>query len=303
MFKEFKRFKGFTWFRFNGFTACAVLAAWCLLIPVHAQQAPTATATASLAAAPDQQFTSGEATIRYRDIGSGAPIVFIHGYAGNLETLIGTANALPAANRKVALDVRGFGKSSKFGDAAKFGQRMVDDVVQLMDHLKIPRAHLVGHSMGALIAANVAARYPDRVSSAALVAGPFWGEPEITTETRRWTSELEGGRGLVSFLLWISPGMSPQMAASLNAGMLKSNDLPSLTEVMRSLPALSITSLPTDGNKVLLVAGTSDPLFPLSTAFAKRTSGAKMLEIQGGDHISVITNADAVKAMTAQLRP
>jgi pimeloyl-ACP methyl ester carboxylesterase len=64
-----------------------------------------------------------------------------------------------------------FGRSSKFGDADKFGQKMVDDVVQLMDHLNIQRAHLVGHSMGALIAANVASRYPNRVSTAALVAG------------------------------------------------------------------------------------------------------------------------------------
>ena len=268
------------------------------------QQAATATApaVATLATSPDQQFANGEVTLRYRDIGAGDPIVFIHGYAATLETMIGVANALPADHRKVALDVRGFGRSTKFGDASKFGQEMVDDVVKLMDHLKLQRAHLVGHSMGALIAANVAARYPARVSSASLVAGPFWGEPDITTESTRWTTELEGGKGLVNFMLWIMPSTSPQMATSMSAGMLKANDLPSLTAAMKALPKLSITSLPKDGNKVVLIAGTADPLFPLSTAFAKQTPGSKMVEIAGANHISVITAPEAVKTMTDQLR-
>jgi pimeloyl-ACP methyl ester carboxylesterase len=279
--------------------ACSLLFATTL--PGAAQQAATAPTIATLAAAPDQQFTAGDVTLRYRDVGAGDPIVFVHGYAANLDTLFGVANALPAEHRKVALDVRGFGRSTKSGDPAQFGQKMVDDVIALMDHLKIQRAHLVGHSMGALIAANVAARYPSRVATSSLVAGPFWGEAEFTTEAARWTSDLRNGNGLVNFLLWISPGINQQMAATMNAGMLKANDLPSLTASMEALPKLSITSLK-DGNKVLLIAGTVDPLFPLSTAFAQKTPGSKMLEVQGANHISVITHAEAVKAMTALLR-
>ena len=283
-------------------SVCAILVTALLLTTAHAQQPATATAVATLATAADQQFTAGDVTIRYRDIGTGDPIVFIHGYTAALESMIGVANALPPDYRKVALDVRGFGRSSKFGDADKFGQKMVDDVVQLMDHLNIQRAHLVGHSMGALIAANVASRYPNRVSTAALVAGPFWGEPDISTESKRWTTDLEAGNGLTNFMLWLLPGTDPKMATTMNAGIMKANDLPSLTASMRALPKLSITGLSKDGNKVLLVAGTVDPLFPLSTAFAKKTPGSTMLEVQGANHVSVIVNAEAVKAMTAQLR-
>ena len=273
------------------------------LLHASAPQVATATATASLATAADQQFTADGITLRYRDIGSGDPIVFIHGYTAALESLIGVANALPGDYRKVALDIRGFGRSTKFSEPSRFGQGMVDDVIRLMDHLNIQRAHLVGHSMGALIAANVVAKFPARVSTAALVAGPFWGEPDITTETKRWTTDLENGNGLLNFIQWLFPGMDPKAAAATNAGMMKANDLGSLTASMRSLPQLAITGLPKDGARVILVAGTADPLFPLSTAFAKQTPGAKMVEIAGATHITVIMAPETVKAITAQLQP
>jgi pimeloyl-ACP methyl ester carboxylesterase len=266
-------------------------------------QVATATATASLATAADQQLTADGVSLRYRDVGTGDPIIFIHGYTATLESMLGVANALPADYRKVALDIRGFGRSTKFSEPSRFGQGMVDDVIHLMDELKIQRAHLVGHSMGALIAANVVAKYPARVSTAAFVAGPFWGEPQITTESTRWTTDLENGNGLLNFFQWLFPGMDPKAAAATNAGTMKANDLGSLTAAMRSLPQLAITGLPKDGSRVLLVAGTADPLFPLSTAFAKQTPGATLVEIAGANHISVIMAPEAVKAITAQLQP
>ena len=266
-------------------------------------QVATATATASLATAADQQLTADGVSLRYRDVGTGDPIIFIHGYTATLESMLGVANALPADYRKVALDIRGFGRSTKFSEPSRFGQGMVDDVIHLMDQLNIQRAHLIGHSMGALIAANVVARYPARVSTAAFVAGPFWGEPQITTESTRWTTDLENGNGLLNFFQWLFPGMDPKAAAATNAGTMKANDLGSLTAAMRSLPQLAITGLPKDGSRVLLVAGTADPLFPLSTAFAKQTPGAKLVEIAGANHISVIMAPEAVKAITAQLQP
>lgn len=280
--------------------ACSLLITASLLA---AQQAATTPPAATLVNAADEQFSADGITIRYRDVGAGDPVLFIHGYTASLESMAGVANALPGEYRKVALDVRGFGRSTKSGDAAQFGQKMVDDVIRLMDHLKIQRAHLVGHSMGALIAANVAARYPSRVSTAALVAGPFWGESDFTTESMRWTTDLERGVGLVNFMKWLFPSMNEQAAQAVNAAVMKTNDRPSLIASMKALSKLSITGLDTDGSKILLVAGTGDPLFPLSTAFARQTRGSRMIEVQGADHVTVITSAEAVTARTAQLHP
>jgi pimeloyl-ACP methyl ester carboxylesterase len=269
----------------------------------QAPAAPAVVPAPTLANAPDQQVTADGVTLRYREHGQGTPIVLIHGYGVGLESMVGISRLLPGNSRKVALDVRGFGRSSKFAEPARFGQLMVDDVIRLMDHLKIQRAHLVGASMGALIAANVTARYPTRVISASLVAGPFYAdEAAFSRETGRWASDLESGAGLTNFMKWLFPAMKPEMAGTMSAGALKSNDLPSLIAVMKSLPKLAIAGLPGSGKTTLLVAGTEDPLFPLSTAFAKRSAGARMVEIPGGDHVSVLTHPEAVTAMHAMLR-
>lgn len=289
-----------------GLVACSLVASVALLTASASypqQGTAPAAAAATLTTAPDQQLAADGVTLRYRDTGSGAPIVLIHGYSAMLESMAGVAGALPDTYRKVALDLRGFGRSTKFADPARFGRLMVEDVVRLMDHLRIERAHVVGHSMGALIAANLAARHPDRVTTATLVAGPFYAdEATFAKETSRWTADLENGAGLTNFLLWLFPAMKPEMAAMANAGAMKANDLGSLTAVMRSLPQLAIAGLPKNGIRTLLVAGTGDPLFPLSTAFAKQSPGTRMVEIAGGDHVSVITNAAAVTAMRELLR-
>jgi pimeloyl-ACP methyl ester carboxylesterase len=273
--------------------------------PLAAQApAPAAVpAAVTLATVPDQQFTAGDVTLRYRDAGSGVPVVFIHGYSASLESMIGVSRALPDTYRKIAVDVRGFGRSSKFGEPARFGQLMVDDVIKLMDHLKIERAHLVGHSMGALIAANLVARYPARVMSASLLAGPFYpDEATFKGETARWVADLESGAGLTNFLKWLLPAMKPEMAGMANAQSMKANDLPSLIAVLKSLPALALAGLKTNGDKTVLVAGTGDPLFPLSVALSKQTPGTRLVEVAGGDHVNVLTNPAAATAITELVR-
>ena len=137
-------------------------------------------------------------------------MLLIHGYTAALESMLGIGDPLTATNRVVALDVRGFGKSSKFAESQRFGQLMVDDVVRLMDHLKIQRAHVIGHSMGAMIAANVASRYPARVASATLIAGPFYPDKaSFTKEMTPWLTDLETGRGLENFIQWLFGKMPP----------------------------------------------------------------------------------------------
>lgn len=261
--------------------------------PATATQSPAA----PIATAPDQTLTHDGVTIRYRDVGSGTAVLLIHGYSASLESLMAFGGPLTSSSRVVALDVRGFGRSSKFGEPTRFGQQMVDDVTRVMDHLQIDRAHLVGHSMGALIAANVAARYPKRVLSATLVAGLFYADAAtFAKEVSPWVADLESGRGLANFLQWLFPAMPPQMAAGAGAGSLKANDLPSLIAVMRSLPQLAIAGVRADV-PLLVAVGTADPLHPLSAPFVKASVKARLLEIDKADHLNVLAQPALANAM------
>jgi pimeloyl-ACP methyl ester carboxylesterase len=74
-----------------------------------------------------------------------------------------------AGRRAIALDNRGHGASSKLYDPAAYHSAiMADDVRALLDHLGLPRADVMGYSMGARIAAFLAFAHPDRVRSAVL---------------------------------------------------------------------------------------------------------------------------------------
>jgi pimeloyl-ACP methyl ester carboxylesterase len=288
----------------------ATLACLSILIPllfpgtaVEAQPAVAQLPAGPFAAVPDQFLNANGVTLRYKEVGRGDAVVLIHGYTATLESLSGVAERLATTHHVIAFDVRGFGKSSKFADAARFGQHMVDDVARLLDHLKIERAHLVGHSMGALIAANVAARYPGKVSSASLIAGPFYPDKKtFAAEASRWTADLQSGTGLTNFLQWLFPTMKPPMAAGMNAQVLKANDMASLIAVMQSLPELAISGLRVPGLASMVAAGAADPLHPLSIRFAKASVNARLLDVKDADHVTVIGRPELVQAMSELLK-
>jgi len=160
----------------------------------RSEAAPAAPQT--IAAASDRFFTRGGARLRYREAGRGEPVVLLHGWSQRIELMEDLADSLSGGFRVIVPDERGFGESSKFSDPSRYGQAMVEDVIGLLDHLKISRAHLVGHSMGALVAAQTALRHPARVASASLVAGPFWPDSATFSQgTEPFVEALQRGEG------------------------------------------------------------------------------------------------------------
>jgi pimeloyl-ACP methyl ester carboxylesterase len=125
-------------------------------------------------------FTASDGVkIHYLEIGQGSPVVLVHGYTGQAEGnwfSNGIADALARRHRVVAIDCRGHGKSEKPTDPAKYGPQMSKDVLELMDHLKIARAHVHGYSMGGAIVTQLLARAPGRFITASYGGS---GVPEI----------------------------------------------------------------------------------------------------------------------------
>src|SRR5271170_5011992 len=119
------------------------------------------------------RFTHDDVEIAFFDEGEGEPIVLLHGFASNKEVnwvYPGWVTTLTRAGRRViALDNRGHGESTKLYDPAAYHSAiMAEDVRALLDHLTLPRADIMGYSMGARIAAFVALADPQRVRAAVL---------------------------------------------------------------------------------------------------------------------------------------
>jgi len=118
-------------------------------------------------------FRNDGVDIAYLDEGEGDPVVLVHGFASTKEVNWlhpGWVSTLTRAGRRaIALDNRGHGASAKLYDPAAYHSAvMAEDVRALIDHLGIPRADVMGYSMGARIAAFLVLAHPDRVRGVVL---------------------------------------------------------------------------------------------------------------------------------------
>ena len=117
----------------------------------------------------DYFTTSDGVKIHYMTLGKkGSWVVLIHGYTDTAERMwfkTGIAQALAVNHRVVALDNRNHGLSDK---PQPGGAGRAEDIVELMDHLKIEKAHIHGYSMGGGITARLMASNPERFLTATL---------------------------------------------------------------------------------------------------------------------------------------
>jgi pimeloyl-ACP methyl ester carboxylesterase len=111
----------------------------------------------------------------YEEVGQGTPVVFVHEYAGDWRSWEAQVRHFSRAHRCVTYSQRGYPPSDIPKDGARYSQDIArDDVLALMDSLKIDRAHVVGHSMGAYTALHVGIVAPQRCISVT-AAGCGWG--------------------------------------------------------------------------------------------------------------------------------
>jgi pimeloyl-ACP methyl ester carboxylesterase len=97
------------------------------------------------------------------EVGAGPPVVLLHGGLANSDYLAGQARVLAQAHRVILVDSRGHGRSTR--DQRPFGyDLMADDVIALLDKLKIDKAAIMGWSDGGIIGLDLAMRYPNRVT-------------------------------------------------------------------------------------------------------------------------------------------
>lgn len=126
-----------------------------------------------------------EGRLYYEEQGAGTPLIFVHGHSLDRRMWREQVEAFKAHYRVIVYDARGYGRSSKQREDLRFTH--CDDLVALMDALQIPKAHVVGLSMGGFIAGDLLAMYPERLLSVVLAEGgdPLYAERERADDSRR----------------------------------------------------------------------------------------------------------------------
>src|SRR4051794_24321835 len=101
--------------------------------------------------------------------GSGDPIVLIHGFPASGHVWLDVVPKLPAGHRVLVVDLLGFGRSDSPPSADYSIRGHGDRIIRLLDALRIERALIVGHDIGAAIAVWLALEHQPRVTAIGLI--------------------------------------------------------------------------------------------------------------------------------------
>lgn len=131
----------------------------------------------------------------YEEAGSGTPVIFVHEYAGDYRTWEMQMRFFSRAHRCITYSQRGYPPSDVPSEGARYSQDIArDDVLAVMDALKVDKAHVVGHSMGAYTALHVGIHTPARCISV-VAAGCGWGSsPDVKKREEMKALAAETGK-------------------------------------------------------------------------------------------------------------
>src|SRR5262245_44472256 len=235
-----------------------------------------------------ESFDSGGVRIAYVDEGSGDPVLLIHGFASNVATNWREPrwlDALTAAGyRAIAYDNRGHGLSEKLYDPARYGApAMAEDAANLLDHLDIGRADVIGYSMGARIATFLALANPECVRSL-ILAGAGINLVRGLVGTGPIARALEALR---------IEGVTNETARSFRAFAERTgSDLAALAACLRG-PRQKIGADPLARIRVptLIATGSEDVIAGSGEELRRLIPGAQLLDIEGRDHMKAVGDA------------
>lgn len=241
-----------------------------------------------------QYFESNGTSIHYTIQGKGEPVILVHGFAANADLnwrLPGIVDLLGEHYQVITLDNRGAGLSDKPHDNTAYGMNMVDDIINLMNHLDIEQAHLVGYSLGGIISLKAATTYPEKWTTVSCM-GMGWEDPddlEFLTELQSITNDLKAGKAIDPPGSVIDSSIKPSTLhrfwANIMTGYL--NDPLALAATLEGATALAVPeedlaklTMPT-----LCVIGTEDMFYKSAQALSIKVKHLEKVEIVGADHV------------------
>lgn len=235
----------------------------------------------------------------YQIQGKGIPLVLVQGFAGPHQAWFFQARVFNKYYKVIIFDSRGIGNSGMSGEPYTI-RAMVDDVIGLMDYLNIDKAHILGISLGGLIAQEIGISFPERVRKLVL-ANAFTGSeannahPEMMDALgiREGSTDIDISRidfkKLMNFMVSASfnKRLYRMVFVTLAKYGLRSVDPERYLRQMESIAGydtrdrLQLIKAPT-----LVITGTGDRIAPpgMSDLIASKIPNARLVKVKGGSH-------------------
>lgn len=231
----------------------------------------------------------------------GLPVVFIHGFPFSHAMWSAQLGSLGRGRRLIAYDLRGHGRTPP-GDGLFTIEAFVDDLLRLLDFLRVERAVLCGLSMGGYVALRAVERAPERVRALILAdtRAEADGNPAKGLRAAAMKAIAEKGMGPFAEEFaknLFSPASAGKPCVEQITALMRANPtlgargaLLALASRMDATEWLARVKCPT-----LVVVGADDKLTPpaLSESLAKAVPGAQLAVIPGAGHLTPVEQPEA----------
>ncbi|MDC8449221.1 MAG: alpha/beta fold hydrolase [Nitrospira sp.] len=263
--------------------------------------------------------------IAYLDIGTGPPVILIHGFGGSMWQWEHQQHALSQHFRTLTLDLPGSGLSDK-PDIDYLPDQMLDFCIGFMDALEIPQATLVGNSMGAGLAIGMALTHPARIDKLVLIDGlPSHVKAKLTSRSFRQALESRVPSWLVSFGNWLFGGLvtesvlkeivhdhrllTPAVIERSNRNRRRPGIIKPIMAVRNALPSWEADFAPrlsSIAHPTMIIWGEYDRLFPMAVGeeLHHRIRGSTLVRVPDAGHMPQWERPDLVnRSLIAYIQP
>jgi len=237
--------------------------------------------------------------------GAGPPVVFLHGIGGDGTSWLPELEAFSGRYRAIAWDMPGYGRSPDLTEMTF--PALAAALEELLDWLAVERAHLIGHSIGGMVAQEFAAACPQRVASLVLYAtSPAFGKPDGDWQReflRARLAPLDAGRrmadlapGIVKSL--VGDDRDPQGVARAIAAMICVPEAAYRAAMQCIVTFDRRDALAGLACPVLVLAGAQDDNAPprMMQRMAKHIPAARFEIIAGAGHLAHFERPAAFRA-------
>jgi pimeloyl-ACP methyl ester carboxylesterase len=192
---------------------------------------------------PVKKVHVGDIDIAYKMFGKGDPILLFNGASDNMDAWDPSfLTGLSSNHTVITFDSRGIANTTT-GTKPYSMQQLANDTAGLLDALKIPKADVMGYSLGSYIAQAFTTSYPEKVNNLILVAATCGGEDGIPAPPDFMKMQNEVVNKSVNNIPTTADEMKQLVAASLGSGWIKlhpeSLDIPENMTLLQSKPGLT----------------------------------------------------------------